>query len=194
MCPRCSKPEGLVCECGEIFPPRALDKFEALGVPRRFDLDDGELDARYRDLSRKVHPDRFAMAEPKQRVASLQAATTLNDAYRLLSQPMARAAHLLELAGVKVDEHETSDPAFLLEIMELREELAAARHDAPKLRALGENMQKRHDQTLAAIADGFHQYDATHDRAHVAKIQRDLVAARFYRRYLDEVEAGLEAA
>ena len=36
--------------------------FELFGIPVRFEVDTGELDRRYRELQREVHPDRFAAA------------------------------------------------------------------------------------------------------------------------------------
>ena len=48
----------------------AIDDFELFGLPRRFALDRGELDARWRALQAEVHPDRFAAAgAAAQRVA-----------------------------------------------------------------------------------------------------------------------------
>src|SRR2546423_1889728 len=97
ICVECDKEvgDGLACPaCGAVQTPRAgADRFALLGVAPRFDVDERELDARYRELSRKLHPDRFARAPAKARMRSLQAATALNDAYRTLRDPIKRAEY-----------------------------------------------------------------------------------------------------
>ena len=80
-------PEGTVfCpSCRKIQPVgRNEDPFSLLGLPREFELDARELERRFRELSRQLHPDRFARAEPRERRLSLERATRLNDALRAL--------------------------------------------------------------------------------------------------------------
>ena len=60
-------------------------------------------------------------------MAALSRSRALNDAYQTLKKPVARAEYLLERAGVTIGDNERLDPAFLMEILELREELAEAR-------------------------------------------------------------------
>ena len=59
----------------------AIDDFELFGLPRRFALDRGELDARRRALQAEVHPDRFAGADAAARRAAMQWAVRVNEAY-----------------------------------------------------------------------------------------------------------------
>ena len=103
--------------------------FELFQLPVGFDIDLGALTARYRDLQRSVHPDRFASAPDRDRRTSMQAATQLNDAFQTLKDPMRRARYMLELAGVHMDDQDTAmEPEFLMEQMELREALDEAKH------------------------------------------------------------------
>ena len=99
--------------------------FELFGLPQSFDLDRGRLDARYRELQRKVHPDRFASAGDLERRISVQQAARLNEAYQVLKDPLRRGRYLLELRGLVLDDQLQSlrDTGFLMEQMELREEL-----------------------------------------------------------------------
>src|SRR5690348_7830104 len=83
--------------CGKVQPPPAgvqPDKFAVLGFAPSFDAPQG-LDDRYRALSRKLHPDRFARAGAQERRYSLEQTTRLNDAYKILKDPVRRAEHLL---------------------------------------------------------------------------------------------------
>lgn len=115
--------------CGAVQPPRPVDHFARLGVSRGFAVDPAALEKQYFGFQRRLHPDRFATRSPRERAMSQQQATSLNEAYETLRDPLKRAAYLLKLAGHKVDIDESatiSDPALLMEAIELREELAAA--------------------------------------------------------------------
>lgn len=183
--------------CGAILPARPIDAFAALGVPRRYALDAGELEARFRDLSRKLHPDRFARARPEARLASVKATTTLNDSYRLLKQPIRRAEALLGLAGVRVGDRDAVAPEFLQEVMELREALEEAREagDAARLERMGGEMRARREATLTEIGALFaeHEREIAGDagRARLEAIRDKLVALRYFDRFLD-AHAGQE--
>src|SRR4029078_7755145 len=87
-------------QCTKILPlPRRADYFSFLGVPRRLNLDPSLLDERFRALSRQFPPDYFYNATPAERRASLERSSYLNDAYRTLTNPIARVEYLLGLEG-----------------------------------------------------------------------------------------------
>lgn len=104
------------------------DDFALFGLPRRFQLDRGDLDARRRSLQAEVHPDRFASADGSARRVAMQWAARVNEAYSRLKNPPLRAAYLCELHGVPIDaENNTAMPAdFLMQQMEWRESLDEA--------------------------------------------------------------------
>jgi molecular chaperone HscB len=56
---------------------------------------------------------------------SVQQTANINDAYHSLKQPLLRAEHLLALRGLKISHEQRSftDPVFLMQHMELREQL-----------------------------------------------------------------------
>ena len=62
--------------------------FELFGLPARFAVDAAALEARYHELQREVHPDRFAAAPDPERRASMQLATRVNEAYQTLKSPL----------------------------------------------------------------------------------------------------------
>lgn len=103
--------------------------FALFDLPEGFDVDTTELTERYRTLQRAVHPDRFASAPSHERLAAVQRAAEINDAYNTLKTPLGRAKYLLSLKGMALDDEKGTlvDPAFLMEQMEMREELQAAR-------------------------------------------------------------------
>ena len=114
--------------------------FELFGLPQRFRFDSAVLDRAYHELQGAVHPDRFAAAgETEQRLA-LQSSARVNEAYRALKDPVARAQYLLSLHGIEAfSETDTSLATdFLERQLERREEAgdAAAAHDARALDSL----------------------------------------------------------
>jgi len=176
--------------CGALQPADpAADHFAVLGVARRFDVDAGELEARYRELTRKLHPDRFARADARARRASLQRSVQLNEAWRALKDPVRRAEYLL-----RSGEKETVAPELLAEILELRQELAEARieGDDAKVQAMARAMRARHDEALARVATLLSGAEPPSAEAR-AEAARTLVALRYFQRFLAEVAVHDEA-
>ena len=103
------------------------DAFGLLGLPAQFDLDPQVIERAFFDKTKELHPDRFANAPAAERVAALSRSRALNDAYQTLKKPVPRAEYLLARAGVTIGDNERLDPEFLMQILELREELAEAR-------------------------------------------------------------------
>lgn len=103
--------------------------FQLFDLPEQYFLDESTLRGVYRELQRKTHPDKFTDAPKHEQLLAVQYAATINDAYDVLTSPLKRAIYMLTLRGVDLDEQSSSmDPAFLMEQMELREELEQAVH------------------------------------------------------------------
>ena len=205
ICWSCEKEGGRGPFCGAckaILPPDAgIDRFVVLGLPRKFDVDLGAAESAYKELSRQLHPDRFAKADPRARKAALARTVEINDAWRTVKDPLRRADYLLELAGFGLvgDDQKggqtattkkvAAPPAFLIEILELRDELAEAQrsNDAVKVAFMAEEMRSRAAAAMKAVAAAF-EADQFEEAA------RMVVAFRYYQRFLDEVAAHEERA
>ena len=112
--------------------------FQLFGLPRSFEIDAAQLDSRYRELQRIVHPDRYVNAGDQERRLAMQQATRINEGYQTLKDPLRRGRYLLELGGYVFSDqqHTTRDPEFLMRQMELREALGAIRTAGDPLAAL----------------------------------------------------------
>ena len=108
-CGRRQEPSLICAECGAPLAA-PLDCFAALGLPRKLTIDLDALERRYHELSRKIHPDRFASSKPKVRDASVRATATLTRSYRTLRDPVARGLYWLELNGEKLAENNKRVP------------------------------------------------------------------------------------
>jgi molecular chaperone HscB len=109
--------------------------FELFGLPARFDVDLAQLDTRYRDLQREVHPDRFAAAPDAERRVSMQLATRVNEAYQTLKSPLKRAVYILQLRGVdpKLETNTAMPSEFLMEQISWRERIEAGSEEPEAL-------------------------------------------------------------
>ncbi|MCS6996301.1 MAG: Fe-S protein assembly co-chaperone HscB [Casimicrobiaceae bacterium] len=138
-------------------PSERVNHFAVLGLPPAFALDRTVLDERYRTLQAAVHPDRFATASPAERQAAIDTALRVNAAYRVLADPVARAAHLLELIGIEaLGEGSAALPsAFLAEQMAWREQLEEARGDEAALERLRAQCAAALEREAAAFAAAY---------------------------------------
>ena len=164
------------------------DAFGLLGLPARFDLDPTVIEKAFFERSKELHPDRFASAAPAERVAALSKSRALNDAYQTLKKPVARAEYLLAQAGVTIGENERlDDAAFLMEILELREELAAARvaKQTSVIEKLCGDMKARRTALVGSLTPLFEAND-------LPAIKRQLITLRYLDRYLEECDAALD--
>jgi len=102
--------------------------FELFGFSNDYIIDENLLTLRFRELQGQLHPDKFVSRSDSERRWSMQAASLVNEAYQTLGDDLKRAAYLLHLNGISVDEETDTkmDPMFLMDQMELRESLEMA--------------------------------------------------------------------
>lgn len=161
--------------------------FVLFGVPDRFAQDRAVLDARWKELQREAHPDRFAAQGAAAQRVAMQWSVRINEAYQRLKDPLRRAAYLCELRGAPIDaESNTAMPAdFLMEQMAWREAL----EDASTLEAL-DALQQQLDRARADIQGQLaHQLDSAGDAAAAAQKVRALM---FVERFGRDVEARMD--
>ena len=102
-----------------------MDYFTLFGLSAHYQIDIQALASRYQDLQRQYHPDKFASGTQAEQLAALQQSATINQAWQTLRSPLNRAEYLLSLHGFDLasEQHTVRDTAFLMEQLELREEL-----------------------------------------------------------------------
>jgi molecular chaperone HscB len=199
FCPKCNR----ILALG-----RFGDYFSFLGLPRQLDIDLQGLEQRFRDLSRKFHPDYFYNASPSERLASLERSSYLNDAYRTLRNPVGRIEHLLAIEGLpparSADGTAKVPPSLLEEVFALNEELDEIRElrecggDLATLRARLEAARKpidrrreEHDREMQQLCA---RWD-TQERAPGAEKRATLDALRerlLERNYINNLLATIE--
>ncbi len=161
--------------------------FELFGLAPQFAQDRAAIDARWKDLQREAHPDKFAAQGAAAQRVAMQWSVRINEAYQRLKDPLKRAAYLCELNATPVNaENNTAMPtAFLMQQMEWREALDEARTAA--------DLDDLNVQVLAARREALQQcgqlLDVQHDyRGAVQQVR----ALMFIERFASDVEARLD--
>ncbi len=151
-----------------------------------FDVDLPAVEKVHRELSRALHPDRYVGAAPSERRAALAKAVEVNEAWRVVRDPIRRADALLALSGVVVSEADgkKADPEFLMDMLEQREALSEAKQtkDLEAIRRMKTAIEQRAREVERALSEGFQRGEASALAGKVGEL-------RYYRRFLDEVSA-----
>jgi molecular chaperone HscB len=165
-----------------------MNPFARLGVEPTFTVDLVELERVHRELSRALHPDRHAQGLPSERRRVLDEAVAVNEAWRVLRDPLRRAEALLTLRGEPLEGPDAKpSPAFLMEMMERRDELEAAKaRGTAALERLAASVEAEFERTRERLGAALDRGDASFGPA-----ARLLAELRFHRRLLEEI-ASLE--
>ncbi len=161
--------------------------FELFDLPPRFAQDEAQLQARWKALQRQAHPDRFSSEGAAAQRVAMQWSVRINEAYRRLLDPLARAAYLCELRGAPVQaESNTQMPAaFLMQQMAWREALDD--DDSPAgLEALRQEVQAERTRLLDLLAT---QLDTQDDASAAVSSVRGLM---FVNKFLRELHERLD--
>jgi molecular chaperone HscB len=164
-CGRRQEPRLICADCGTPLSA-SLDSFAALELPRKLSIDLSALERIYHDLSRKIHPDRFASRDARIRDASLRATALLTRSYRTLRDPTQRGLYWLELNGEKLGDNNKRVPAELAELVFEVQEQIASMHDASADSSIIADVEKRRgelqatmDETVAELERNFIRWD-----------------------------------
>jgi molecular chaperone HscB len=164
--------------------------FALFGLPERFAIDLAQLDAKWKQLQGAAHPDRFATETAAAQRIAMQWATRINEAYRRLKDPLARAAYLCALHGADIEaETNTAMPAaFLMQQMEWRDALSEA-VSLDAVDALSDEVVASRDATLKSLQA---QIDdaANVDWRAVAATVRGLM---FVDRFMSDIDRRVDA-
>jgi DnaJ-domain-containing protein 1 len=162
----------------------SADPFGALGLPQRFEIADEEIDRAWRAAASRCHPDRFI--DPVAREQAAREAARLNAARAVLRDPLERAEALLGLQGIRWGGSGAgSAPAFLLEMLELRQELAAQAEagDLAGCRRLAAAAEGAVAERLAAVSE---LLAGEISGEGLERVREQLGACRYLRRFSEE--------
>jgi molecular chaperone HscB len=155
------------------------DHFERLGLPRRFSLDPAALESAHLERSRAVHPDFHHTGSGGEQAASESLTAAVNEAYATLKDPFRRAEHLLALlGGPTAADVKDIPPAFLMEMMDLREEIERA--DAKGKAKHEADAKERLEVIFTGLVPLF-------DRGELLAVRKELNAAKYLKGILRDL-------
>jgi molecular chaperone HscB len=207
QCPSCGQRQEprLICtQCGAPLGAE-LDCFAVFGLPKRLVIDAAALERTYHDLSRRIHPDRFARHAARSRDASLRSTALLTRSYRTLRDPIARGLYWLEMRGQKLGEDNQQVPSDLAELVfEVQEQLEDARaaksrgNAAAAAQTVGarrQELQRAMDALNAELAATFERWDRAGESdasALTAELKGVLSKIAYLRTLIRDVDREIE--
>ena len=189
--------DSLFCPKCNVLQPPPKDYFQFFGIERHLAIDLAALQARFYELSRKLHPDRYSRKSAREKALSTEATAILNDGWRTLKDPLERAEYLLDAEGFPIAEQRTKDvpPELLEEVFELNmalEELrdgdASARQQLVGARERFQTMLAQSDQDLEKL---FVRWDSERGQSPLAAIRAVLNRRRYISNLIRDVEKEL---
>jgi molecular chaperone HscB len=153
--------------------------YESFGLEPSLSLDAEELKKRFYERSRKWHPDRFSRASTEEQKKALEMTAVLNDAFRTLRDPIARAEYFLKENGIELSKE--APPELLEEVFELNMALEELRDGddstRPQLREARDRfvaMRESIDQSLTATTDLEEVRSLLNRRRYIRNLIRDV--------------------
>ncbi|KAL0490321.1 Hscb, partial [Acrasis kona] len=163
----------LFCKsCSKVQPPTNKDNyFEALNVPAVYNVDVDQLEHEFKDLQKKLHPDKFTGASEEEQRYSAQQSSLVNNAYQTLKDPQLRATYMLEnILHADVENLQLSKE-FLMDMMELMEEIETDRSlTEDDFRRRKEQISQHKQHIFKNLSESFKSNNIADARYHVAEL------------------------
>lgn len=169
--------------------------FELFGLGVSFEVDEAQLSRQRRSLQQSLHPDNFVGGSDAEKRFSMQAASLVNEAYKVLSEPLQRATYLLKLEDIDLDvETDTRmAPEFLMAQMEFREELESI-ESATDPYAKVASIRLSLDGQVSEASQSFAEAYRNADFAAARESTRQWQFLHRLQQELDDIEADMDDA
>lgn len=164
--------------------------FELFGFAEDFSIDQEQLAEKYRSFQSELHPDRFANASDQERRISVQTTAYVNEAYTTLKSDLKRSHYLLKLSDVEfnADTETSSDSEFLVQTMELHEQVEEASGAESPLEAL-DNLSKQLKQQQQQLIS---QFSTQFKDGELGAAKETALKLQFYERLTNQVRKKQE--
>jgi molecular chaperone HscB len=181
--------------------------FDVLGLAPTFALEAQALEQKLFEASLQWHPDRFALAPEAERLDAEDRMAAINQAHDQLVDPLNRAEVLLNAVrqlssadgnGNELDQNDpasssaarNADPAFLMAMMELREEVEVALQTgatSDEALQMQQKLKQQETQVLQEFGELWLQ------SAPIEKLQRPYEHARYLRSSRMQLEQAMHS-
>lgn len=157
-----------------------MNYFELFEMPVSLQIDKKALSAKYFELQKKYHPDFFSQSDEEEQLESLQISSDINKGFKIFQQLDLTIKYVLQLKGLLEEEEKYQlPPDFLMEMMELNEELSEGSEKA---------IQQREDDIYSEVKSIIENYnDATITTADLLKVKEYYFKKKYLQRILDRI-------
>ena len=102
-----------------------MNYFELFDIPVSINVDKAVITKKYVELQKKYHPDFYTQENELAQEDALEKSSAINKAMKVFKTPDATLKYVLELKGIVEEEEKYPlPPDFLMEVMELNENLS----------------------------------------------------------------------
>ncbi|XP_016920834.1 iron-sulfur cluster co-chaperone protein HscB [Apis cerana] len=155
-------------------PPENLTYFDIIDIPKTYDVNVTEIQKKYKELQKLLHPDKFSNKSEKEKQFSEILSSLVNKAYSTLLHPLKRGLYMLELNGITISEGtDNVNAEFLMEIMEKNEEIEDAANNEEKIKKLIQENETILNNLIMNVAVAFEQED-------IKKAESLLIQMKYY--------------
>lgn len=157
-----------------------MNHFELFDLPVSFKVDKTKLAQKYFELQKKYHPDFFTQGTEHEQQEALEISSQLNKALKILRNENETIKYVLHLKGLLEEEEKYQlPPAFLMEMMELNEELSenSAQHI--------NKLEKEFYTQVKHIIENYD--DSTTTTAALFKVKEYYYKKKYLQRILDRI-------
>jgi molecular chaperone HscB len=157
-----------------------MNHFELFDIPVSLKVDKNILAKKYFELQKKYHPDFFIQATDEEQADALEKSSQINKALKILKNEDETIKYVLQLKELLAeDEKYQLPPAFLMEVMELNEELS------DKSAQMVNSLETEIYEPVKAIIDNFSAATSTQD---LLKVKEYYYKKKYLQRILDRID------
>src|SRR5436190_24335640 len=158
-----------------------MNYFELFELPVSLNIDKSKLAQKYFELQKKYHPDFFAQGTEHEQEQALEISSQLNKALKIFKNEDQTIKYVLQLKELLEEEEKYQlPPAFLMEMMELNEELSD--NSAGQIQELQTQLYKE----VAPIIENYD--DASTTTADLLKLKEYYYKKKYLQRILDRLD------
>lgn len=168
-----------------------MNYFELFEIPLQLKVDKATLPRKYFELSKKYHPDYFANDTEEKQAEVLEISAQLNKAFKTLQQEDETIKYVLQLKGLLEEEEKYElPPVFLMEVLELNEQLMDLGDDAglnQKMKLAIDNLQTEIYEPVKETVEHYQEGITT---------EKELLQVKEYyfkKKYLNRITQQLKA-
>ncbi|HPH92672.1 MAG TPA: Fe-S protein assembly co-chaperone HscB [Ferruginibacter sp.] len=158
-----------------------MNYFDLFEMPVSINIDKTLLTKKYVELQKKYHPDFFTQENEAAQDDALEISSAINKAMKVFKKPDATLKYVLELKGIVEEEEKYPlPPDFLMEVMELNENLSEG-----SLAAI-EAFEKSIYTEVSLIIENYN--DKTVTPAELQKLKEYYYKKKYLHRILERLE------